>query len=80
MKAACENAQKIAEWLEAHPKIEKVLYPGLKSHPQHELAKRQMKMPGAIITFYVKGYVHTRQFDIPDFLETRPKLGSSSDR
>jgi cystathionine beta-lyase/cystathionine gamma-synthase len=35
----CKNAQIIAEFLEKHPKIEKVIYPGLKSHPQHEIAK-----------------------------------------
>ena len=46
---------KIAEYLEQHPKIEWVKYPGLKSHPQHELAKRQMKGSGAMMSFEVKG-------------------------
>jgi len=55
MKAHCENAQALAEWLEAHPQIEKVIYPGLKSHPQHELAKRQMHGFGGMISIYVKG-------------------------
>lgn len=55
MKAHCENAQALAEWLETHPAIEKVLYPGLKSHPQYELAKRQMHGPGGMISIYVKG-------------------------
>lgn len=42
MRAHNENGQRIAEWLEAHPAIERVYYPGLPSHPQHELARRQM--------------------------------------
>lgn len=50
-----ENAQKIAEWLEKNPKIEKVIYPGLKSHPHHTLAKEQMKGFGGMISFIVKG-------------------------
>ncbi len=50
-----ENAQKIAEFLENHPKVEWVLYPGLKSHPQYELAMRQMDGPGAMMSFGVKG-------------------------
>ncbi|MDR7100816.1 cystathionine gamma-lyase [Lysobacter niabensis] len=55
MKAHCENAQVLAEWLETHPAIEKVIYPGLKSHPQHELAKRQMDGFGGMVSIYVKG-------------------------
>lgn len=55
MKAHCENAQALAEWLETHPNVEKVLYPGLKSHPQHELAQRQMHGFGGMISIYVKG-------------------------
>ena len=55
MKAHCENAQALAEWLETHPAIEKVLYPGLTSHPQHELAKRQMDGFGGMISIYLKG-------------------------
>ena len=55
MKAHCENAQALAEFLETHPAIEKVIYPGLKSHPQHELAKRQMGGFGGIISVVLKG-------------------------
>lgn len=55
MKAHCENALAIAKWLERHPKIERVIYPGLKSHPQHALAKRQMHGFGGIISVEVKG-------------------------
>ncbi|PKP18201.1 MAG: methionine gamma-lyase, partial [Bacteroidetes bacterium HGW-Bacteroidetes-22] len=52
---AQENAMKVAEYLEKHPKVDWVLYPGLKSHPQYELGKRQMKGPGSMISFGVKG-------------------------
>jgi len=52
---AQENAIKVADFLEAHPKVEWVLYPGLKSHPQYELGKEQMDGPGAMISFGVKG-------------------------
>jgi cystathionine gamma-lyase len=55
MKAHAENAMKIAEYLEKQPLVEKVLYPGLKSHPQHELAKQQMTGFGGMITFFIKG-------------------------
>jgi cystathionine gamma-lyase len=55
MKAHCENAQALAEWLETHPAIERVVYPGLKSHPQHELAKRQMDGFGGMVTIFIKG-------------------------
>jgi len=55
MKAHCENAQALAGWLETHPAIEKVIYPGLKSHPQHELAKQQMDGFGGMVSIYLKG-------------------------
>jgi len=55
MKAHAENAQKVAEYLEKHALVEKVIYPGLKSHPQHELAKEQMSGFGGMITFFIKG-------------------------
>jgi cystathionine gamma-lyase len=56
MRAASENAMQIATWLEKHARVERVLYPGLASHPQHELAKRQMKNGySGIVTFFVKG-------------------------
>jgi len=55
MRAHCENAQALAEWLETHPAIEKVIYPGLKSHPQHELAKRQMDGFGGMLSVVLKG-------------------------
>ena len=55
MERHCENAARIAAWLEAHPKIERVYYPGLKSHPQHALAKRQMQGGGGIVTALIEG-------------------------
>ncbi|MBM7624090.1 O-acetylhomoserine aminocarboxypropyltransferase/cysteine synthase family protein [Sporohalobacter salinus] len=55
MKKHCKNAQEIAEWLEDHPKVEWVRYPGLESHPHHELAKKQQKDFGGMICFEVKG-------------------------
>jgi cystathionine gamma-lyase len=56
MERHCTNAMKIARFLEAHPKIERVIYPGLESHPQHALAKKQMTGGfGGIVTAFVKG-------------------------
>ena len=55
MKAHAESAMKIAQFLETHPLVEKVIYPGLSSHPQHELAKKQMSGFGGMITFFIKG-------------------------
>ncbi|HNY75889.1 MAG TPA: aminotransferase class I/II-fold pyridoxal phosphate-dependent enzyme [Bacteroidales bacterium] len=50
-----ENAQKVAEFLEKHDKVASVAYPGLKSHPQYDLAKKQMRGPGSMISFELKG-------------------------
>lgn len=55
MKAHCANAMALAQWLETHPGIEMVIYPGLPSHPQHELAKRQMHGFGGLVSVYVRG-------------------------
>ena len=52
---AQQNSIVIAEYLEKHPKVDWISYPGLKSHPQYELAKKQMKGPGAMISFGLKG-------------------------
>jgi cystathionine beta-lyase/cystathionine gamma-synthase len=54
MERHCASALKIAEWLQAHPKVARVFYPGLKSHPQHELARRQMKAFGGMISAELK--------------------------
>jgi len=55
MERHCSNAMALAEWLEQHPAVERVFYPGLPSHPQHELAKRQMSAFGGMITVGLKG-------------------------
>lgn len=55
MEQHCKNAMEIARFLEDHPGVEKVLYPGLPSHPQHELAKKQMNGNGGIVSFELKG-------------------------
>ena len=55
MQRHCENALAIAQWLEGHAKIERVFYPGLKSHPQRALAKRQMAAGGGMVSAIVKG-------------------------
>ncbi|HFB61727.1 MAG TPA: aminotransferase class I/II-fold pyridoxal phosphate-dependent enzyme [Bacteroidetes bacterium] len=55
IERAQANAMKVAGFLENHPKIDWILYPGLKSHPQYELAKKQMAGPGAMMSFGVKG-------------------------
>lgn len=55
MDRHCANAQIVADFLESHPAVESIAYPGLKSFPQYELAKKQMKLPGAMIAFEVKG-------------------------
>jgi methionine-gamma-lyase len=57
IEKAQENAKKIAAWLEQHPKIKCVRYPGLKSHPQYELAKKQMRGFGSMMSFELKGGV-----------------------
>jgi len=54
MERHCANALTLAAWLESHPKVERVIYPGLPSHPQHELAKRQMRGFGGMISVVLK--------------------------
>ncbi len=60
MRQHCESAARIAQWLEQHPKVQRVVYPGLAGHPQHELANRQMRMcssptGGGMVTMFIKG-------------------------
>ncbi len=55
MRAHCTSALTLAKWLEKHPAVERVIYPGLNTHPQHALAKRQMDGFGGIISIVVKG-------------------------
>jgi cystathionine gamma-lyase len=55
MERHCASSMAIAEWLESDDRVESVLYPGLPSHPQHELAAKQMDGFGGIVTFFIKG-------------------------
>jgi cystathionine gamma-lyase len=55
MERHCSNAQELAEWMHHHPAIERVIYPGLDSHPQHDLARRQMRLPGGMISVILRG-------------------------
>ncbi|WP_024304087.1 PLP-dependent aspartate aminotransferase family protein [Pseudogulbenkiania sp. MAI-1] len=54
MERHCDNAERVAAFLAAHPAIEQVFYPGLPNHPQHELARRQMRRFGGVVTVYLK--------------------------
>jgi len=55
MQRHCDNGLAVAQWLAAHPKVERVIYPGLASHPQHELARRQMHGFGGMVTAVLRG-------------------------
>lgn len=55
MKAHCENGEKIARFLANHPKIDKVYWPGLETHPNHDIAKKQMRGFGGMMSFTIKG-------------------------
>lgn len=55
MQRHCENGKAVAEFLENHPKVENVYWPGLKNHPNHAIAKKQMKDFGGMLSFTVKG-------------------------
>lgn len=55
MEQHAKNALQVASFLEKHPKVEKVFYPGLRSHPNYEIASKQMKTPGGMVTFLIKG-------------------------
>jgi O-succinylhomoserine sulfhydrylase len=55
MEAQSQSALQLARWLQAHPRVSKVYYPGLPSHPQHELATKQQRSGGAVVSFEVEG-------------------------
>jgi methionine-gamma-lyase len=77
VKACQENALRVAEFLEAHPKVEWVRYPGLPSHPQHELAMRQMTGSGALLSFEVRGGIEAgvRLLDNVELMTLAVSLG-----
>jgi len=62
MERHCSNAMRLANYLSSNPCVEKVIYPGLKDHPQHALAKKQMSAFGGMISFYLKTNVDTKNF------------------
>lgn len=61
MQRHAENAMQVAKFLEGHPRVERVNYPGLKSHPQHDIAKKQMSGYSGMLSFEVKGGVEAGQ-------------------
>jgi cystathionine beta-lyase/cystathionine gamma-synthase len=61
MERHCANALQIARFLEDHPRVKQVIYPGLESHPQHDLAKRQMRGFGGMISMILEGEAHARR-------------------
>ena len=79
MDRHCANALAMAEVLEKHDEIEEVRYPHLKSHPQYELAKKQMKQGGGIVTFIVKGgFERAKRFlDALEMILISSNLGDS---
>lgn len=76
LRAHCANATAVAQFLEDHPAVESVIYPGLESHPQYELARRQMAGPGGMVSFTLRGgeaaaralATHTRLFTLAESL------------
>jgi O-succinylhomoserine sulfhydrylase len=79
MERHCANALALAEFLEGHPAVEFVKYPHLPSHPQYELAQRQMSLGGGIVTFVVKGGLEQgrRLLDALDLCSLTANLGDS---
>jgi O-succinylhomoserine sulfhydrylase len=79
MEAQSANALELATWLESHPKIERVYYPGLASHPQHALAMRQQRSGGGIVSFVVKGGREAawRVVDATELLSITANLGDT---
>ena len=75
----CENAMALAEYLESHPKINWVKYPFLKSHPQYQLAQKQMKAGGCVVAFEIKGGLAAGRtfFDAIEMLSLSANLGDS---
>ena len=55
MERHCDNAEKVVDFLTSHPKVGEVIYPGLETHPGHEVAQRQMKRYGGMVSFRVNG-------------------------
>jgi O-succinylhomoserine sulfhydrylase len=79
MRAHCENAQLLASWLENQPRVRRVRYPGLESHPQHALAKRQQKAAGGLLAFELDGGREEawRLIDATDMVSRTANLGDT---
>ncbi len=79
MERHCDNAMKLAQWLEARADVEQVYYPGLVSHPQHDMAKRQQSGFGGLLSFVVKGGREAawRVIDATQFLSITANLGDT---
>ena len=71
-----ENGQRVAEFLEQHPRIQRVLYPGLASHPYHEIARQTMRGYGGLVTFLVKDADWRTTADIVDAVRI-PRIAPS---
>jgi len=71
-----ENGQRVAEFLESHPRVEKVYYPGLKSHAYHDIARRQMRGFGGLVTFLIKDADWRATADIVDAVQI-PRIAPS---
>ena len=69
MQRHCENGKAVAEYLVKHPKIEKVYWPGFESHPNHEIAKEQMKDFGGMISFVTRGNNYAEAIKIVENLK-----------
>ncbi|MFX1317080.1 MAG: trans-sulfuration enzyme family protein [Promethearchaeota archaeon] len=79
MERHCSTALKIAKFLEQHPKVTKVVYPGLKSHPNHEIAKKQMKDFGGMIGFELESMEASYKFiDLLKFIKVGVSLGDTT--
>jgi len=76
MKRHNENGQRVAEYLEAHPRVERVYYPGLPSHPHHEIARRTMGGFGGLVTFLIKDADWRATADVVDAVKI-PRIGPS---
>ncbi len=79
MKQHCKNALTVAKWLEAHPAVNRVYYPGLESHPQRKLAKSQHSGFGGIVSFEIKGVKHEawEVIDATEFISITANLGDT---
>ncbi|MGA8261780.1 MAG: O-succinylhomoserine sulfhydrylase [Arenicellales bacterium] len=79
MKAISDRAQCLAEWLESHPAVERVYYPGLSSHPQYDLARRQQRLSGGIVSFDLAGGKEAawKLIDATRFISITANLGDA---